>query len=61
MEAGRLGLKAESNNGKDEFPSSSARFSILHPCGFLPARWPHDVSFEIEPGQLVALVDRVAR
>jgi ATP-binding cassette subfamily B protein len=54
--AGKLGLIAESGNGKDENENSSL---IFHPSSFRVSTRTmalHDISFEIEPGQLVALV-----
>ncbi len=55
--AGKLGLIAENGNGKVEGNEVSSL--ILQPSSFkVPTRTMalHDVSFEIEPGQLVALV-----
>jgi ATP-binding cassette subfamily B protein len=69
--AGILGLKAEGGNGKDEgggmkdenSASSSPgapRLAVLQPSSLMRVSTRtmalHDVSFEIEPGQLVALV-----
>ncbi|HXV97513.1 MAG TPA: ABC transporter ATP-binding protein, partial [Anaerolineae bacterium] len=62
--AGVLGLKAEGSNGKDEGgglkDENSASSLILQPSSLMRVSTRtmalHDVSFEIEPGQLVALV-----
>lgn len=58
--AGVLGLKAESSNGKDEGGNDNQDSSfILHPSSLRVSTRTmalHDISFEIEPGQLVALV-----
>jgi ATP-binding cassette subfamily B protein len=59
--AGRLGLKAEGGNGKDGgggMRDETSSFS-LHPSAFKVSTRTmalHDLSFEILPGQLVALV-----
>jgi ATP-binding cassette subfamily B protein len=57
--AGRLGLRAEGGKMKDENGKEENSSLRLHPSFFkIPSRTMalHDVSFEIEPGQLVALV-----
>ncbi len=63
--AGKLGLKAEGGNGKDREAGGGRKDEneisslIPHPSSFrIPSRTMalHEVSFEIEPGQLVALV-----